>query len=99
MALYGLQLFDAMGPFISKQKAAVITTAVSQKVAVPMPIARRAIVGAPTQTFAVTAQTQFFLRRMDALSSLPLAWPQVPGMPTAPGGGLAPPALSATESG
>ncbi len=39
------------------------------------------------------------LRRMDGLSSLPLAWPQVPGMPTAPGGGLAPPAPSATESG
>lgn len=56
VALYGLQLFDAMGPFISKQKAAVITTAVSQKVAVPMPIARRAIVGAPTQTFAAPAQ-------------------------------------------
>jgi hypothetical protein len=56
VALWGLQLFDAMGPFISKQTVAVITSAVGQKVAVPMPTVRRAIAAAPNPSFSVAAE-------------------------------------------
>ncbi|MDG6925907.1 MAG: hypothetical protein JRN09_05090 [Nitrososphaerota archaeon] len=56
VALWGLQLFDAMGPFISKQTVAVITSAVGQKVTVPLPTVRRAIAAAPNPTFSATAE-------------------------------------------
>ena len=55
-ALWGLQLFDAMGPFISRQTVAILTTAVGQKVPVPMPTVRRAISPAPKQPFAESSK-------------------------------------------
>jgi len=56
MALWALQTFDAMDAFISRRTVAVISTAVSQKVTVPMPAVRRAIAAAPTQSFASSAE-------------------------------------------
>lgn len=46
-AIWALQLFDAMGPFIGKQTVAIISTTVAPKIPVALPAPRQAVARAP----------------------------------------------------